>query len=387
MRNVAAARVVQPSAHCNIMRPLQLLSKARGIQIACSSHKYGKIFNTDVHERALSVLRGAQQLDWPQWTSKLGGTLVVSDDEHRSFVQQAAREGNLSFGFSAGGCLFAYYIGVTGALQDAGVLNNNTKLGGASAGSLIAACVASKMPLDEITEQTMRLLHDCRLYGTRGRLGPVLESFLEKHLPEDAHQLCSGRAYVAVTKALPYARPVLLNEYKSRDDLISALMTSCHIPWYLDGTPWTDFRGQYHLDGGLTNFIPVVPGTVGIRVCCFPSRQLSPIYRIGISPDSYDPDWPYSLRQMLTWALQAADDATVQYLIDKGKQDAQAWMAAMGLDAFAVHSADAADSQVAAAKATAAGTGDREAQAAQAEQGTRKLEEKANQQDYARMKS
>lgn len=35
---------------------------------------------------------------------------------------QAVREGNLSFGFSAGGCLFPYYIGCAGALIDGGVL-------------------------------------------------------------------------------------------------------------------------------------------------------------------------------------------------------------------------------------------------------------------------
>ena len=43
----------------------------------------------------------------------------------------------------------------------------------------------------------------------------------------------------------------------------------------------------------------------------------------------------------------------MQYLIDKGKQDAQAWMAAMELGEVAVYAADAADSQVAAAKITA----------------------------------
>ena len=50
------------------------------------------------------------------------------------------------------------------------------------------------------------------------------------------------------------------------------------------------------LAAGLTNFIPIPPNTVGIRVCCFPSKQLSRLYRIGISPDSFEP-WPYTLAQ------------------------------------------------------------------------------------------
>ena len=309
--------------------------RSKALQVACSS---GKNFNNknnvvdpEIHERAISTLRNSQELDWRQFTQNLGGTLVVSDEEHRAVVQQAAKEKNLSFGFSAGGMLFPYYCGVASSLADGGLLTTATPLAGASAGSLIAACIKSGMPFDEIIEHCLRLMHDCRVNGTRGRLGPVLETFLEKHLPEDAHEKCKDKAYVAVTKALPYVRPILVSDFYSREDLIRALMTSCHIPWYLDGASVTEFRGAAHLDGGLTNFIPVVPGTVGIRVCCFPSKQLSPLYRIGISPDSYDEEWDYSLRQMVQWAFEPADEKFVQYFIEKGKKDTQEWMNHMGL--------------------------------------------------------
>jgi len=43
---------------------------------------------------------------------------------------QALRDGNLSFGFSAGGCLFPYYIGAAGALIDGGVLTGAGDAGG-----------------------------------------------------------------------------------------------------------------------------------------------------------------------------------------------------------------------------------------------------------------
>lgn len=252
----------------------------------------------------------------PSSFSRLGGTLVVSDAEHKDIVQRAHQEGTLSFGFSAGGTLFPYYIGVSGALQDGGVLTEHTKVAGASAGSLIAAVVKSGMPVDEVTEQSMRLMADLRQHGTRGRLGKVLRRFLEEHLPPDAAERCQDRAYVAVTKAL-YVKPQLVSQFESREDLIGALLTSCHVPYWLDGTPWTDFRGELHLDGGLTDFIPVAPGTVGVRVSCFAASQLSPVYRIGISPDSFEP-WPHSLRQMVAWALEPADEDITAYLIEKG---------------------------------------------------------------------
>ena len=104
--------------------------------------------------RALTVLSGARQFEWRAVGKQLGGTLVVDDASHKEDVQkvpgggqgwaggawatrsaaaaalrrrrlpprlrppcgpqlvphpaclQAVREGNLSFGFSAGGCLF-----------------------------------------------------------------------------------------------------------------------------------------------------------------------------------------------------------------------------------------------------------------------------------------
>lgn len=45
------------------------------------------------------------------------------------------------------------------------------KVGGASAGSLIAAVLQSGMPLDFVTEQCMRFMADLRDNGARGRMG------------------------------------------------------------------------------------------------------------------------------------------------------------------------------------------------------------------------
>ena len=92
-------------------------------------------------------------------------------------------------------------------------------------------------------------------------------------------------------------------------------------------------------------------GTVGIRVSCFPSKQLSPVYRIGISPDTFDEQWPYSLRQMVQWAFEPADDTFVQFFIEKGRRDAEAWIKKMGLD----EEIGASGGAVAAAKAAVVG--------------------------------
>lgn len=81
-------------------------------------------------------------------------------------------------------------------------------------------------------------------------------------------------------------------------------MLTCR--WF-DNTLFTIFRGKRCYDGGLTNFIPLPPTQHGVRVCCFPSKQITTIYDIGISPDNYE-DWPHTLQEMLSWAFEPADD-------------------------------------------------------------------------------
>lgn len=244
-------------------------------------------------------------------------------------VVEALKAGSLGFGFSAGGMLFPYYIGVVEALEELGIITENTKLGGASAGSLIAACYHSGIGTKAATEACMTLAAELRTNGTRGKLKTNLRIFLEDLLPADVHERCSNKAYISVTQAFPRPRNMLLSHYESREDLIEALLTSCHIPWWFDNTLFTMFRGKRCYDGGLTNFIPLPPTQHGVRVCCFPSKQISVVYDIGISPDNYE-EWPHSLQEMLSWAFEPASDKLLVEFIGKGRADAKAWAKASG---------------------------------------------------------
>jgi hypothetical protein len=44
------------------------------------------------------------------------------------------------------------------------------------------------------------LLQDCASQGVRGRLGIVLRSYLNAYLPDNAHKLCEGTTFFAVTR-------------------------------------------------------------------------------------------------------------------------------------------------------------------------------------------
>mmetsp|Transcript_6088 Transcript_6088/g.17432 ORF Transcript_6088/g.17432 Transcript_6088/m.17432 type:complete len:512 (+) Transcript_6088:157-1692(+) len=250
------------------------------------------------------------------------------DGKHPAIT--AFENGELSFGFSAGGLLFSYYIGVVFALHDLGIITRETKIGGASAGSLIAACYHSGLSQELITSACFELAKDCRTNGTRGRLGLVVREFLEKLLPEDIHERCKNRAFVAITRVWPRPTPELISDFHSRDDLIQALLTSCHVPWWLDSRPWTTFRGSASYDGGLTNFIPIPPSEHGVQVCCFPSKQITRVYDIQISPDSFT-DWEHGMTQMVAWAFEPADEQMLEQFVEKGRADAKAWADACGL--------------------------------------------------------
>ena len=71
----------------------------------------------------------------------------------------------------------------------------------------------------------------------------------------------------------------------------------CFWRWF-DNSLTTMYRGAQHYDGGLTNFIPIPPNVQqGIRVCCFPSKQINSVYNIQISPDNFE-DWPYTMKEV-----------------------------------------------------------------------------------------
>lgn len=226
-------------------------------------------------------------------------------------------------------------MGVSSALQDLGLLTQDTPCAGASAGSLIATCVKSGLPLDTVLQASLALSADCRASGTRFRLRTVLQAFLTDLLPEDIHLRCSGNTYVAVTRLWPRVTPMLISSFASKQDLIDHLLASCYIPWYFDGSLATSLstRSGLYCDGGITNFTPLPPSNAAqrrVRVSCFPIT--SEALKHDISPGQRaEQPWPHDINTHLRWAFVPADDATLLMLAQQGKEDAQAWALSAGL--------------------------------------------------------
>ena len=244
-----------------------------------------------------------------------------------------AANNDIGFGFSAGGLLFPYYVGLVSGLMDQGVMVDSTKVAGASAGSLIAALSKSGVSEDVLVEATLELAANLRTKGTATRLRSVLKQTLQDALPSDIAERCNGLCFVAVTRVQPGRTPFLksdlISQFKSRDHLIEALLTSCHVPYWLDGNAVTTFEEGMAMDGGLTAFIPVPPVKNPIRVACFPRKSLGSLFGpISISPDAFEDfdAFPYTMSELISLALNPGSDNQLQGLLAKGRRDALAFV-------------------------------------------------------------
>jgi len=123
---------------------------------------------------------------------------------------------------------------------------------GASAGALSVVLVACGVDFRKATEVAYRLAEENGLYDRPlalvGIWGRLVREWLEELLPEDAHLTCESRVKVVLLEVFPLNRRAV-EEFKSRDDLIEALMASAHIPFLLDYKPFSSFRGKLCIDG------------------------------------------------------------------------------------------------------------------------------------------
>eukprot|EP00882_Tetradesmus_deserticola_P023259 GHRQ01025307.1.p1 GENE.GHRQ01025307.1~~GHRQ01025307.1.p1 ORF type:complete len:185 (+),score=68.33 GHRQ01025307.1:400-954(+) len=144
---------------------------------------------------------------------------------------QAWQQRQLTLGFSGGGFLLPYHLGVYQALAVMGLVDASTPMAGSSAGSLVVASIKSGLSLQQQMDSFLAAAADCRHGGVAGRLRAVLKVQLQRSLPEDAHTRCSdGSCWLSITQVLPRPANKLYGAFYTRQALIKALLTSCHLP-------------------------------------------------------------------------------------------------------------------------------------------------------------
>ncbi|KAG5451563.1 Patatin-like phospholipase domain-containing protein 2 [Clonorchis sinensis] len=192
-------------------------------------------------------------------------------DNDRYYRDLSSLKYNLSF--AGCGFLGLYHVGVVCCLRKfAPHLYKNKPVSGASAGALTAAClvcdvnigkytfwfVLSPLPLSsaEIVQYICELIKNCRQYffgpfDPRFKVNEHLREGLSRILPSDAHILCSERLSISLTSYATH-KNVVVNRFKDRDELISAILCSTFIPIFSGFVPAV-FRGQLVLDGGFSD--------------------------------------------------------------------------------------------------------------------------------------
>ena len=88
-------------------------------------------------------------------------------------------------------------------------------------------------------------------WGLWGIWGDLVREWLDELLPPDADRRCSGRVHILVHRLGDGGRGHV-SEFESRDDLISAVLASVHIPLLMDGSLTARFRGAHCVDPDLT---------------------------------------------------------------------------------------------------------------------------------------
>uniref|UniRef100_A0A8D0E737 PNPLA domain-containing protein n=1 Tax=Salvator merianae TaxID=96440 RepID=A0A8D0E737_SALMN len=94
-----------------------------------------------------------------------------------------------------------------------------------------------------------------------------LQKKLHQTLPENSHQMATGRLYVSLTRLID-GQNVVVSEYSSKEELIQVLICSCFVPIYAGFIP-PSFRGVRYVDGGFTNLQPCSDLETAITVSPF----------------------------------------------------------------------------------------------------------------------
>ncbi|XP_033646204.1 1-acylglycerol-3-phosphate O-acyltransferase Pnpla3-like [Asterias rubens] len=176
----------------------------------------------------------------------------------------------MDLSFSGCGFLGIYHIGVASCFKEhaPNVIRN---VSGASAGVLVGCCLVAGVDFGKITDNVLRLVQKARAR----LLGPFHPFFdlhgyinegLHKVLPENIHELASGRLFVSLTRVWDKTNTIV-SEFKSKEEVIQAVLCSAFVPFYSGMVPPT-FRGTKYWDGGITDNCPILSEDT-VTVCPF----------------------------------------------------------------------------------------------------------------------
>jgi predicted acylesterase/phospholipase RssA len=183
------------------------------------------------------------------------------------------------------GIYFWWQLGVAKYLKENCIKEDlyNTPFIGASAGSVTAAMLLCGADLDILPNAALELGREAGLFnrksGLAGVWGDLLLKWLQVSIPDDVTADMLKNLEIAVTPT--FTKPKLVRGFKNKLELIEAIMASCHVPLFLNGMPYTTYKGERVIDGSFWYFV-TKDRVTGLPL---PSTPLNGIYWIDYTDD------------------------------------------------------------------------------------------------------
>ena len=240
--------------------------------------------------------------------------------------------------FPGGGLFFWWQAGAIQGLARRLDLSQ-VPLVGASAGALAATLSGCEVDMEHAFDSALRRTNEVGAFekgpwGLYGIWGPIVHSWLDELLPQDAAERCSGRVSVIVREVQlrhPMVRPAAISTFHSRNDLMASCMASVHVPLFLDGKLTTEFRGKQCVDGSLSfpGLRPVeyalparFSGLPVLKVSPYKDPRMRAQYR-GAS-DFLRLSGEPALREMMRWGEtfvdKMEDEGQLQHIMEQGER-------------------------------------------------------------------
>eukprot|EP00127_Corallochytrium_limacisporum_P005644 Clim_evm23s210 gene=Clim_evmTU23s210 len=165
--------------------------------------------------------------------------------------------------FRGAGWLMIYHWDVCCALQDFGMVRNDTHLYGASAGSLAAAGLIVQADWTSVAAFAMESHDEVFRRGYRGLVKTkdllkqsIAVFLMEEKVYEEKRSDFATRLHVAVNRLhIHKLEHKILTGFQSQDEMLTAVASSCRIPVIM-GKPKVH-NGEYLIDGAIGT--PVIP--------------------------------------------------------------------------------------------------------------------------------
>jgi hypothetical protein len=182
-------------------------------------------------------------------------------------------------GFSGGGFLLAYHLGVMQTFLTKKLVQNEAiPIAGASAGALVGSIPCSGSKLSVVKDHFMNALTYCANSTTKciGELDALNQATLQVAIPHNArYKECNNHLFVAVTRNIKPEDPTtpacectgsktvgkLIHFYENRGDLITSLRASAFLPMLSSMSCYLLLRHKQTCDGGYTDLLPCPPNT------------------------------------------------------------------------------------------------------------------------------